>query len=69
MCPGTLMKHFTIIFSFFSWPNFIYVLLALESGIRNAPKPGIFEKDAMDLRKIKIIGFCSQPMIMFDFYR
>ena len=41
----------------------------MEFGVKNAPKPRILEKDVKVLRKMKMIGFCSEPMIMFDFYR
>ena len=52
-----------------SWLNFICVLLAMEFGVNISPKPRIFEQDVKVLRKMKMIGFCSEPMMMFDFYR
>ena len=48
---------------------YICVLLATEFGVNISPKPQIFEKDVKVLRKMKMIWFCSEPMIMFDFYR
>ncbi len=41
----------------------------MEFGVKNAPIPRIFEKDVKVLRKMKMIGFCSEQVIMFDFYR
>ena len=49
--------------------NFIYYLLVIDSGSKNETIAWICEKDVKVLRKMKMVGFCSEQVIMFDFYR